>query len=60
MDTYQFDLALMGAGIAGSTAATALAPHRHAALIEAEEPSGYPQEPTIVVSRFASFRPRGV
>jgi flavin-dependent dehydrogenase len=29
MDTYQFDVALICAGIAGSTAATALAPDCH-------------------------------
>jgi D-arginine dehydrogenase len=41
MDTYQFDVAVIGAGIAGSTAAAALAPDRRVALIEAEEAPGY-------------------
>lgn len=41
MDTYHFDVAVIGAGIAGSTAAAALAPHRRVALIEAEEAPGY-------------------
>ena len=41
MDTHQFDIAVIGAGIAGSTVAAALAPDRRVALIEAEEAPGY-------------------
>jgi len=41
MDTYQFDVAIIGAGIAGSTTAAALAPDCRVALIEAEEAPGY-------------------
>ncbi len=41
MDGYAFDIIVIGAGIAGATAAAALAgPHR-VALIEAEEAAGY-------------------
>ena len=36
-----FDIAVIGAGIAGATAAAHLAPHRRVALIEAEETAGY-------------------
>ncbi len=41
MDTYQFDVAVIGAGIAGSTVAAALAPDCRVALIEAEPAPGY-------------------
>jgi len=41
MDVFTFDVAVIGAGIAGSTAAAALAPHRRVILIEAEEAPGY-------------------
>ena len=41
MDTHDFDVAVIGAGIAGSTAAAALAADRRVALIEAEEAAGY-------------------
>jgi D-arginine dehydrogenase len=41
MDTHEFDVAVIGAGIAGSTVAAALAPDRRVALIEAEEVAGY-------------------
>jgi D-arginine dehydrogenase len=41
MDTHDFDVAVIGAGIAGSTAAAALAADRSVALIEAEEAAGY-------------------
>jgi D-arginine dehydrogenase len=41
METKDFDVVVIGAGIAGSTAAAALAPHRRTALIEAEEAAGY-------------------
>lgn len=41
MDMHQFDIAVIGAGIAGSTVAAALAPDRRVALIEAEEIAGY-------------------
>jgi len=41
MDTHDFDVAIIGAGIAGSTAAAALAPGCRVALIEAEQAPGY-------------------
>ncbi len=41
MDTHEFDVVVIGAGIAGSTAAAALAADRRVALIEAEEVAGY-------------------
>jgi D-arginine dehydrogenase len=41
MDTHDFDAAVIGAGIAGSAAAAALAADRRVALIEAEEAAGY-------------------
>jgi D-arginine dehydrogenase len=40
MDT-RFDVVVIGAGIAGATAAAALSPDRHVALIEAEDQAGY-------------------
>ncbi len=36
-----FDIIIIGAGIAGATAAAHLSPHRRVALIEAEESAGY-------------------
>ncbi len=41
MDTFDVDVAVIGAGIAGSSAAAALAADRRVALIEAEEVAGY-------------------
>jgi D-arginine dehydrogenase len=41
MDTHDFDVTVIGAGIAGATAAAALAADRRVALIEAEEAAGY-------------------
>ena len=41
MDTHDVDVVVIGAGIAGSTAAAALAADRRVALIEAEEAAGY-------------------
>ena len=41
MDTYKFDVVVVGAGIAGSTVAAALAPDCRVALLEAEEAAGY-------------------
>ncbi len=41
MDTHDADVVVIGAGIAGSTAAAALAADHHVALIEAEEAAGY-------------------
>lgn len=41
MDTRDFDIIVIGAGIAGATAAAHLAPHRRVALVEAEETAGY-------------------
>jgi D-arginine dehydrogenase len=41
MDTQDVDVVVIGAGIAGSTAAAALAAHRRVVLIEAEEAAGY-------------------
>lgn len=41
MDTHAFDVVVIGAGIAGSTCAAALAADRRVALIEAEEAAGY-------------------
>ncbi|MGE0221784.1 MAG: NAD(P)/FAD-dependent oxidoreductase [Acetobacteraceae bacterium] len=41
MDTQAFDIVVIGAGIAGSTAAAQLSPYRRVALIEAEEQAGY-------------------
>jgi D-arginine dehydrogenase len=39
--TQEFDIAVIGAGMAGSTAAAFLSPGRRVALIEAEEVAGY-------------------
>lgn len=41
MDTHAFDTLVIGAGIAGATAAAHIAPDRRVALIEAEETAGY-------------------
>ena len=41
METHDVDVAIIGAGIAGSTAAAALAADHRVALIEAEEAAGY-------------------
>lgn len=41
MDTHSFDTLIVGAGIAGATAAAHLAADRRVALIEAEEAAGY-------------------
>ncbi len=41
MDRRDFDIVVIGAGIAGSTAAAHVSPHRRVALIEAEDQPGY-------------------
>jgi D-arginine dehydrogenase len=41
MDTKAFDVVVIGAGMAGATAAAALSPDLKVALIEAEEAAGY-------------------
>jgi D-arginine dehydrogenase len=41
METHQFDIVVIGAGIAGATAAAHLAVDHKVALIEAEEAAGY-------------------
>ena len=41
MDTHDVDVTVVGAGIAGASAAAALAADRRVALIEAEEAAGY-------------------
>ncbi len=41
MDTHAFDALVIGAGIAGATAAAHLAANRRVALIEAEDQAGY-------------------
>jgi D-arginine dehydrogenase len=41
MDMHEFDVVVIGAGIAGSTSAAAIAGDRRVALIEAEEAAGY-------------------
>jgi D-arginine dehydrogenase len=41
MDTYRFDAIVIGAGMAGATAAAHLAPTHRVALLEAEESAGY-------------------
>jgi len=41
MDLHRFDALVVGAGIAGATAAAHLAPTRRVALLEAEESAGY-------------------
>jgi D-arginine dehydrogenase len=41
MDTQNFDVAIIGAGMAGATAAAALSADHRVALIEAEEQAGY-------------------
>ncbi len=41
MSTQDFDIAVIGAGMAGATAAAALSPDKRVALIEAEDVAGY-------------------
>ncbi|HET6236588.1 MAG TPA: FAD-binding oxidoreductase [Acetobacteraceae bacterium] len=41
MITQDFDIVVVGAGMAGSTAAAHLAPHKRVALVEAEDAPGY-------------------
>jgi D-arginine dehydrogenase len=41
METHNFDVVVIGAGIAGATAAAHLAPDHKVALIEAEDAAGY-------------------
>lgn len=41
MSSTEFDIVVIGAGIAGATAAAQLSPHRRVALVEAEEQAGY-------------------
>jgi len=41
MDTHAFDIVVIGAGIAGATAAAQLAADHRVALVEAEEAAGY-------------------
>jgi D-arginine dehydrogenase len=41
MDMHEFDVVVIGAGIAGSTCAAAIAADRRVALIEAEDAAGY-------------------
>ncbi len=41
MAPHDFDVIVIGAGMAGSTAAAHLAPHKRVALVEAEEAPGY-------------------
>src|SRR6516162_2581290 len=41
MDTHAFDVIIIGAGIAGATAAAHLAADRRVVVIEAEEAPGY-------------------
>lgn len=41
MDTHQTDIIVIGAGIAGATAAAHLAPHRRVVLLEMEPTAGY-------------------
>ena len=41
MDTQEFEVVVIGAGIAGATAAAHLSRHRRVALIEAEDTPGY-------------------
>ena len=41
MDTHEFDVVVIGAGMAGATAAAALSADRKVALVEAEEAAGY-------------------
>ncbi|MGE0420559.1 MAG: NAD(P)/FAD-dependent oxidoreductase [Acetobacteraceae bacterium] len=41
MQMQTFDIVVIGAGMAGSTAAAQLSPHRRVALVEAEEQAGY-------------------
>jgi D-arginine dehydrogenase len=41
MDPHEFDIVVIGAGMAGATAAAQLSAHRKVALIEAEEAAGF-------------------
>ena len=55
-----FDIVVIGAGIAGATAAAHLSPHRRVALIEAEESAGYHTTGRSAALWIQNYGPRDV
>ena len=60
MDTRGFDIIVIGAGIAGSTAAAHLSSHRRVALIEAEDQPGYHSTGRSAALWIQNYGPRDV
>jgi D-arginine dehydrogenase len=60
METHAFDIVVIGAGIAGATAAAQLSPHRRVALIEAEEAPGYHTTGRSAALWLQNYGPRDV
>lgn len=60
MDTYDFDAVVVGAGIAGASAAAHLAADRRVALIEAEEVAGYHSTGRSAALWVLNYGPRDV
>lgn len=55
-----FDIVVIGAGIAGATAAAHLSPHRRVALIEAEDSAGYHTTGRSAAMWIQNYGPRDV
>lgn len=60
MDTQAFDIVVIGAGIAGATAAAQLAAHRRVALIEMESAPGYHSTGRSAAMWLQNYGPRDV
>jgi D-arginine dehydrogenase len=60
MDTHEFDLIVIGAGIAGATCAASLAPGRRVALLEAEDAPGYHSTGRSAAIWFVNYGPPDV
>ena len=59
-DMHAFDAVVIGAGIAGASAAANLAPDRRVALIEAEESAGYHTSGRSAATWFLNYGPPDV